>query len=533
MAERSFDVVIVGYGPTAQVLALALGRQGRSVAVVERWENRYPLPRAVHIDHEIYRILAACGLEADLASNCHPGGRYQWFNAQWQELMAIDQTATPVSGGYGSYFVNQPVLEDIIDAAVAVHPNVELFLGYDAQTIAHDGTSASVVARRTADGTHHTFTGDFLVGCDGANSLVAREIGTRIEDLGFQEHWLVVDVELQEGATATSLGLPEIGQYCDPVRPTTIVPGGIRNGRILRRWEFMKLPGETIEELESEARVWELLSPWVKPDAVTLVRHKTYNFRSLLALEWREGRVLLAGDAAHLTPPFLGQGLCSGVRDAWALAWRLGLLLDGKADLDLLASYTPERLPHVRRLIEMAIYLGKVICISDPEEAARRDMAFASGTQPPFPDFPSLDDGLFHRDANGAMQQGAGLLAPHVSIANRNGTGRMDDLIGTGPLLVIDGTRSTGSGRSLSAVADRWQAAGGKALVLGNNGDAGQATDLDGRMADFMARHQWLAMVVRPDFHVFGGARDDVDAASLVALASRALTAGEMAAVQG
>ena len=165
------------------------------------------------------------------------------------------------------------------------------------------------------------------------------------------------------------------------MRPTTIVPAGIRGDRTFRRWEFMRLPGESNEDLEREEKVWELLKPWAGPAEVELVRHKVYNFRSLIADRWRDRRLLIAGDAAHVMPPFMGQGMCSGMRDAWNLAWKLGLILDGKSDDRLLDTYQPERQPHVGQITDMSIFLGKIICIPDAEAAAQRDREFLGGTR--------------------------------------------------------------------------------------------------------------------------------------------------------
>ena len=326
-----YDVIQIGYGPVSQALALMLGRQGRSVLVCERWARRYPLPRAVCIDHELYRVLAANGMQDVLPRVTERGPVYQWFNAEWRELLAIDWSADSISGGPEVNFVHQPTVEEALDGMVAAQPSVETLLGWEAVAVRQDDACATVELRNVDTGECRTVSGRYAVGCDGANSLVRETIGGAREDRGFEADWLVIDVLLKPGATIESLGIPAAGQYCNPTRPTTIVPAGVRGDRTFRRWEFMRLPGESIESLEREDRVWELLSPWAGPDDVELVRHKVYNFRSLLAARWRDGRLLVAGDAAHVMPPFMGQGMCSGMRDAWNLAWKLGLILDDRA----------------------------------------------------------------------------------------------------------------------------------------------------------------------------------------------------------
>ena len=329
--HADYDVILIGYGPVSQSLALMLGRQGRRVAVIERWEKRYPLPRAVCIDHELYRVLDMNGMGEVLPSITQPGPLYQWFNAEWKELLSIPWAMDSISGGPEVTFVHQPTLEEALDRVVAKQPTVDILYGFEFLTAHQDAATASVDVERIATGELIKLSAKFVIGCDGANSKVREIIGSDRIDLGFEADWLVIDVLLKEGVTIEKLGIPAAGQYCNPVQPTTIVPAGVRDGRVFRRWEFMRLPGVTVAEMEDEAQVWKFLEPWAGPDDIELVRHKVYNFRSLLADNWRDGRLLLAGDAAHVMPPFLGQGMCSGMRDAWNLAWKLDLVLDGKA----------------------------------------------------------------------------------------------------------------------------------------------------------------------------------------------------------
>ncbi len=502
MVERIHDVIQIGYGPVGQTLALALGRQGRDVVVVERWTARYPLPRAVCIDHELYRVLCALGMEADLPAICQRGPIYQWFNADWKTLLEIDWSVDSISGGPEINFVHQPTLEQALDRAVAGQPTVDVRLGWEAIAVSQDKELARVTVRNRATGEQTIVLARYVVGCDGANSLVRQAIGGGQEDHGFEADWLVIDVLLKPGVTIETLGIPAAGQYCNPLRPTTIVPAGVREGRVFRRWEFMRLPGERNEELESEARVWELLGPWAGPEQIELIRHKVYNFRSLIAERWRDGRLLIAGDAAHVMPPFMGQGMCSGMRDAWNLAWKLGLVLDGVAGDTLFDFYQPERRPHVSQLVEASIYLGKIICIPDPVKAAERDEAFLTGKVEPPPPFPQLADGLLMRGPDGLLSPGAGQLSPHVRVTRGDVGGRLDDVVGPGFVLVtLDGDALGRLDQPTRAMLDR----------LGLRvADMAELVDLDGRIVPFMAAHGWTAMVVRPDFYVYGGTHGDV-----------------------
>ena len=514
MSQIVYDVLQIGYGPVSEALALMLGRQGRSVAICERWTERYPLPRAVCIDHEIYRVLSANGMGAVLPDVSHAGPKYQWFNADWKELLVIDWSAESISGGCGVNFVHQPTLEQTLDLAVVAQPSVERHLGWEAVKVDQDRDLAHVTLRHMDSGEEKRLSARYVVGCDGANSIVRQTIGEELEDRGFEADWLVIDVLLKVGVTIETLGIPAAGQYCHPIRPTTIVPAGVREGRIFRRWEFMRLPGEDIEALEKEARVWELLSPWAGPADVELVRHKVYNFRSLIAERWRDRRLVIAGDAAHVMPPFMGQGMCSGMRDAWNLAWKLALILDGKADDRLLDSYQIERKPHVSQITDISIYLGKIICIPDAQAAAERDREFLGGAAPPPPPFPCLVDGLLHRDPDGAPSPGAGLLAPHVNIRRTGQTGRLDDLVGGGFMVISHGSDPAvgldgATHRALAMIGTHYVAldAGGDCAIV----------DLDGRLVDFLNELGWSAMVVRPDFYVYGGVADVARLPSLLA----------------
>lgn len=361
--------------------------------------------------------------------------------------------------------------------------------------------------RDTKTGATRDYTARYLIGIDGANSFVRESLGIKRTDLGFEADWLVIDFALNGGLTARDLGIPECGQYANPVRPTTIVPGGVESdGRVLRRWEFMRLPHETKEEMVKEEKVWELLNAWIKPDQGELIRHALYSFRSLVAETFQKDRIFLAGDAAHVMPPFMGQGMCAGLRDVWNLSWKLDLVLRGKADASLLQTYTPERAPHVTDIIKISMFLGSIICMPDPEEARKRDEMFLSGSAPKPAPFPILTDGMLERDGQGQVIAPAGELSCAGTVRLGGRTGRYDSFVpgGTFTLVLQDGfdvssqaQRICGDhGISIVTIADRRTAT-----------DT-QIGDTQGQFGRFMAEHAVGAMLVRPDFYLFGGAKD-------------------------
>jgi 3-(3-hydroxy-phenyl)propionate hydroxylase/flavoprotein hydroxylase len=500
--QTTVDVAIAGYGPVGQTLAILLGQMGYSVAVFERWPALYPLPRAVFYDHEIRRIFLSMGLGEELAKISQPSARYQWFNADWKVLVEIDWSAESISDGPFGYLFNQPSLEAALDRKAKSIGNVHIYQGWEATGLKQDANGCDMVLNRVIRQDGKFSLGDeqqsvrarYVIGADGANSFVRQSLGIEWQDLGFQEDWLVVDLQPKPGV---KLDVPDIGQWCNPERPTTMVPGGPG----YRRWEFMRLPHETIEDLQNTDKVWSLLSRWVTTDTADLVRHAVYQFRSRIASNWHSGRVMLAGDAAHVMPPFMGQGMCSGIRDAWNLSWRLDLLLRGLADNALLDSYTLERKPQIRAVIEASMAMGKVVCVSDPVQAAERDAAYLSGNVAPLPPFPGLTDGL--------LQEGSklrGILGVHGSIEIDGQVGRYDDVVGRGFHLLIRGDDDPMDqlDPQLQTFINEYDL---KVVRLASVADSSKGIyrDVSGKYLRFMAEAGLKAVVVRPDYYCYGG----------------------------
>ena len=489
------DVAIVGFGPVGQVLAILLGQRGHRVEVIERWPEAYPLPRAVHFDHEVGRILQAAGVAGALEGRTEPASVYEWRNATGETLIRFGRDAErSVSGWPESNMVCQPELERILDERARAIPTVGVERGCEAVGLRMETDGVAIEGQR-ADGSARALRARFAVGCDGANSFVREQIGSGWHDLGFRFDWLVVDV-LPSDPRWTG---PRNWQLCDPARPTTLVSGG--PGR--RRWEFMRLPHETLDELNGEGAAWRLLGPWgVHPGNAKLERHAVYTFRARWADRWRNARAFLAGDAAHQMPPFAGQGMCSGLRDAANLAWKLDLVLRGRASEAVLDSYTSERAPHVATTIQLSVALGRIICVSDPAEAAARDarmIAEASSRSAPVDaPLPPLGPGCL---ADGAPA--AGQLFVQDVVQHRGATGRFDDVVGRGFVL------ASPAGDPAAAL-DRERAAWFAELggITAHVAPGGPVEDLNGGYARWFAQHGAAVALVRPDFVVFGTAKD-------------------------
>ncbi|TDD74271.1 bifunctional 3-(3-hydroxy-phenyl)propionate/3-hydroxycinnamic acid hydroxylase [Actinomadura rubrisoli] len=523
--ELQADVAIVGHGPIGQTLAALLAQRGRSVVVVERWERPYALPRAVAYDGESARILASAGIDPSLGEHGRPLGDYVWRNRAGEDLLnftGLDRISPQGWPMVTSMY--QPGLEDALIARGAELPGLRVLRGYEATEIADRGGSVRLIAEPRGHGQGSGGHGrgplrveaDWLVGCDGANSFVRSAMGTRFTELGFSYDWLICDIT----PTTPRDYVPDNLQICDPARPRTSVAAGPGH----RRWEFMRVGGETAADLDSPEAAWKLLAQEGEtPENATLDRHAVYTFKAGHAAEWRKGRLLLAGDAAHLMPPFAGQGMCSGFRDAANLAWKLDLVLAGLADDDVLDTYTEERREHVQHAILRSVELGRVICEPDPGIAARRDaemtaeLRAAGGSQQAVLEVQALSGGLLH--ATG------GDLAPNGTVGAHGTTGRFDEIVGTGFALISadpvaelldEGRRAFLEKLGAHVVHAVPAGARPGARAAARPAAADEVIDVAGAYTAYLAGRSARAMLVRPDFAVFGTAASPEGAAALI-----------------
>ena len=442
------DVAIVGCGPVGALLANLLGQAGLSVDIYDRDREIHALPRAVHFDGEVMRIFQAAGLADDIAAASRISSKGMHFvNAEGRTLLIRRGLDGPGPHGWaGNWYFHQPVLDRILRAGMTRFPLVRVHLGREI------GSVDELDAR-------------FVVGCDGARSLVRHAIGSHPHDLGLHQPWLVVDL-LCDPDRPRVQALPEhTVQLCDPARPMTVVNVGGRR----RRWEIMLMPGDDPARLTEPEIFWPMIARWIGPQDATLERAAVYTFHSVVQEGWRKGRLLLAGDACHQTPPFLGQGMCAGMRDAANLAWKIAAVVKDGADEGLLDTYESERLPHVRTFIELAVRLGAILQETDPAAAAARDLRFAAGAE--LFDFPQPQLGPGHRAAAAAP---VGTIFPQPRLAD----GRLMD----------------------EAIGQRFAIVGETALLEHLRPDAVQ---LPGVGQEWLSAHGLRAALLRPDRYVF------------------------------
>ncbi|HUF54224.1 MAG TPA: bifunctional 3-(3-hydroxy-phenyl)propionate/3-hydroxycinnamic acid hydroxylase [Dehalococcoidia bacterium] len=508
MTDR-YEVAVIGYGPVAQAAANLLGARGFRVAVFEIATSIYNLPRAAHFDGEVMRIWQSVGLAEATMSASAPIAGLRFVNGQGDVLFAIDvpERAT-ASGWFAGYLFYQPDLEQVLQDGVAGYDNVDVFQGHEVTAISQDAGGVEMTVRDLSSGREGSVTADYLWGCDGARSLSRRAAGIELEDMGFDQPWLVIDTLLKR-----EVELPQYAtQICDPARPTTFIPSSGAH----RRWEFMLMPEDDPETIAEPESVWRLLGGWISPDDAEVIRATVYSFHALIARAYRQGRIFIAGDAAHQMPPFLGQGMCAGVRDVANLTWKLDFVRQGAARDFILDTYFEERAPQVRRIIQNAVATGRVIQTTDPTVAAARDRMFAEQTASLDPQsrqlgsvdlsMPGLTGGLLARTGVGSA---AGDMFPQTLVERDGRPARLDEVLGDG-FAIIAGPDDS---RIISEEAqEAWAFLSPQYVQVQPPTASGHPVeraitvrDREGLVLDWLRRNGTAS--VRPDRYVYGAAK--------------------------
>jgi 3-(3-hydroxy-phenyl)propionate hydroxylase len=502
---RNTQVLVVGFGPTGATIANLLGTYGVQVLAIDKATEIFPKPRAISLDNEALRALQLAGLpEGAFDTLAIPEVR---MHSPAVGLFARIRTAGAIDGHPKLVTFHQPELEAALRARVEAHPSVSVRLGVELTALEERGDHVHVVLRDSHGGTS-TVRADYVVGADGASSKVREMLGLGFDGETYAEDWLIVD------AKDVSTPIDHVEFLCDPCRPTPhmVAPGN------RQRWEFMLRPGETREEMEDPEKVRELLAPWGSPESMEIERTAVYRFHARTVDRFGRGRVFLAGDAAHVTPPFVGQGLVAGLRDAINLSWKLAWVIQGRAHSHILESYDQERRPHAKAMIDLARFMGRLVM---PRSRLRSLGTSAcvrvASCVPVLREY--IEDlkikpknrfqrGLFVRPRwprrrSGAVQLAAGDSFPQVWLGGPAGQGRWsDDVLGVGISLVgfgVDPDAYLGDGR------DAWRAAGGTLTQLCHRGQRlhrgkGEHVweDISGALIPEMAPMGWAA-IVRPD----------------------------------
>jgi 3-(3-hydroxy-phenyl)propionate hydroxylase len=495
-AAALYDVAIVGFGPSGAVAAGLLGALGIRTYVCDKSREVYDKPRAISMDHEIIRLLQQMGVAKKIKPFVEPFTDSVYYGVDGQIIKRMSTVAPPYPLGHTpSVVFTQPPAERILREHAQSFPSVTVALGQTLTQITQDADQATLTLRGE-DGKISTVKSRYVIACDGASSTVRSQVGITLEDLDFDEPWLVVDVLVNEQGLAK---LPTTSvQYCKPERPSTylICPGKHR------RWEIAINPGEDPKQVATPEGTWKLLAPWLTPADATLWRQASYRFHALVAREWRKGRVFVAGDAAHQQPPFLGQGMCQGLRDVANLCWKLQAVLQASAPDRLLDSYGQERKAHVIDLTTRIKAIGQIIGERDPARARARDaklLADCGGVVQPTPRQdvqPVLRAGLLAAQQHPAR----GTIFPQPWLMVDGDKQRMDDVLGSGWRLVLSAQADAGLRQQA-----RKQARPGLTVVqLGTPG----FPETEGVLARWFERHACRAALVRPDHYVYGVASD-------------------------
>ncbi|MFT4115245.1 bifunctional 3-(3-hydroxy-phenyl)propionate/3-hydroxycinnamic acid hydroxylase [Bradyrhizobium sp.] len=509
---QHFDAVISGCGPTGGALANLLAAQGLSVCVVERFPEVYPTPRAIVLDWEAMRALQYCGVAHALFPSTRPHPGTDFLGVDGEIIKLFDPAPPPYALGWPSTstFV-QPELEKMLRRALSLRANVTMKLGCTVADFSEETEGVTVTIADNATGAREAVTSTTLIGCDGANSEIRKRLGFGLEDYRFDEWWIVVDAW-----QLCDTDLPrKTTQYCWPSRPATYVVGPGN----LRRWEIKLLPHESPADFEDPARLREVMAKYVDIRCFDIWRSATYRFAARVGDRWASRRVFLAGDAVHQMPPFLGQGLCAGLRDAFNLAWKLVFAQRHGWSDALLATYETERKPHVATVIQHAKEFGLIIGEMDEARAIERDRTLRAElregrmttTRQAF--IPNLAHGILGDTPL------SGSLMVQPEIVGKGRTRLMDDLC---PMAFLYVTTDSAAQAWMEPHAESWRRLGGHRIVIGSSAEPTvegvlAMTEAGDTFAKWAAAGSTEAVIVRPDRYVYASIQNENDLANKLA----------------
>ena len=352
---KKYDVAIVGFGPTGGTLANLLALQGFSILIIEKEKSFYPLPRAVHFDDEIMRVFQTIGITDKFLKHTIINKGTKFVNSKNQVVLDWPRPRSITENGwYPSYRFHQPDLERKLRRRLKDFKKVSVMQSTKVNSLKEEKSSVKIFIENINNNKISEIRAKYIIGCDGARSTIRKQIKAKFQNLGFTQKWAVVDLILKKNKKE----LPDRTiQYSNSKRPATYC----RNVGKRRRWEFAINNAESEKKVLSNSYIWNFLKPWLKPSEASLERKTIYTFQSAISKKWKKGRVFLAGDAAHLMPPFMGQGMCAGVRDASNLAWKIAYCLKNNHSEKLLNTYQSERYSNVIEYIKTTVKMGEFV----------------------------------------------------------------------------------------------------------------------------------------------------------------------------
>lgn len=482
---HDFDVAIIGAGPTGMMAAIKLGQDGLRVCILEKRDEPYTTPRAIAYDAELLRSFQTMGVLEDMQSGMIHDLPVKYYNEKGKLLWSFSNC--PSAFGFpsrGTYY--QPALERGLVNGVDRLDTVDMRRGVEIDRLEQDDSGVTLFH---AGG---RLRARFVIACDGGSSQTRQSLGLSFEGRTFEQKWLVVDV--------TDDGDPnqDLQFFCNPKRPALSLPNADRR----RRWEFQVMPGDDEADLLTEDRVRSLIADHGGGSGFGIERSLIYTFHARFASRFRVGRVLLAGDSAHVMPPFAGQGLCAGARDAVNLAWKLSGVCKGVFDPAILDTYEAERRPHVTTVTDFAVRLGGIIMTTNPIGAFLRDrfmnLIWAIpmtrnyiDTNDPIPTNKLRKSSLVRKGAH----QRVGQLIEQPQVVHADGeSSRLDDVMGRGFAMVGIGVDPAFAlGPADKARLDR---IGARLVALDTDDD--QVRDPEGKLAQWLGTGHALVLV-RPD----------------------------------
>lgn len=505
--QNRADVLIVGYGPVGATAANFLGQAGLDVVVVERDPSPFARARAISTDEDVLRCWQHVGLAEELKADMLGGRPIDFVDDRGRSFMSW--APTPKGNGHPTQmFIYQPALEETIRRGVERFPGVQVLLEHEAGDVRQDAHGVTLDVTDLRDGSRSVLCAKYLLACDGGSSPIRTQLRIGFDGKTYEDPWVVIDTKVKKP-------WPEVDRlrfHCDPQRPAVDCPTPLGH----HRWEFPILPGEDRDEVSSEASIWRMLSRYdITDEHVEILRRAVYVHHVRFAERWREDRVFLLGDAAHCMPPWIGQGMASGVRDAANLCWKLTAVLRGQAAPALLDSYEAERQPHVRFTTDAAVFFGRVITEKRGLVAAVRNHAFRALMRTPLAGsylrdggwmvMPDYRKGGFVDPATSAPLVGL-RVRPQPTVTDHTGRRTLlDDVLAEQWSVVV---RPSAVER-VGAARRAWEALGARTFVLVDRPAAapGELHDDAGELLAHLAEKGVDALVLRPDAHVYTAAR--------------------------